>query len=230
MRLVLVRPANALNLGAAARAMANFGLGDLAVVEPHPPQWRLAQSAIYAGELLARAPVLSLEEALADRHLVLGTASAHNRALQRTTLTLPVLRPWLRRRLPRGGRVAILFGSERNGLENDELAHCHALLRIPTVADAPSMNLGQAVALTAYELLKAKLEASVREPDERLVDGRQLDELVETALRAMERTGVNAHMTEAGRRERFRRGLNRWGMSRADASWLQGLLERLLAR
>ena len=229
-RFVLVRPSNALNIGAAARAMANFGLGDLAAVAPFAEGWREAHSAIYGSDLLTKAPVVTLTEAVADCHLVLGAASAHNRAHRRTMVTLPALRAWLRRRLPKGGRVAVLFGAERNGLENAELDHCHALLRIPTADDAPSMNLGQAVALAAYEFSKAGLETSVREPDERLLEGRQVEGLVETAMDAMRRTGVNAHLGDAARRHRFRRGLLSWRMTRADASFLRGLLTRLMGK
>lgn len=230
IRVVLVRPSNALNIGAAARAMANFGLDDLAVVSPYEANWRLAHSAIYGSELLERACLTTLEEAVADCRLVLGTASAHNRAPRRTMVTLPALRSWIKRRAPKGGRVAVLFGCERSGLSNAELDYCHALLRIPTTEGAPSMNLGQAVAVTAYELMRGGLERSVAEPDEDLLESRQLEEVVEAAMHAMKKAGVNAHMSEPVRRQRFRRGLLKWRMSRADASWLQGLLARLTER
>ncbi len=229
-RFVLVRSRIALNIGAAARALSNFGFEDLVAVAPAANGWREAKSAIYASELLGKTPVLSLEEAVADRHLILGTASLHNRAHRRTTVDLGALSLWLKRRLPKGGRAAILFGSETNGLANEELDYCHAVIRIPTVPQAPSMNLGQAVALVAYELARSGLERSVAEPEERLAEGVQLSELVETAMRAMAETGVNAHMPERVRRARFRRGLLKWRMSRADANWLHGLLSKLLGR
>ncbi|MBI4424762.1 MAG: RNA methyltransferase [Elusimicrobia bacterium] len=229
-RFVLVRPSNALNIGAAARAMANFGLEDLVAVEPYAKGWRAARSALYGSELLRRAPVLSLARATADCHVVLGTDSGAGRALRRPVVTLPALRGWLARRLPRGGKVAVLFGCERSGLDNESLDRCHALLRIPTSPSAPSMNLGQAVAVAAYELLKARLERSVAEPAGAQVDGLQLEGLVESAMRAMERAGVNGHKSERDRRRRFRRGLLQWRMTRADASWLRGLLDRLAER
>ena len=69
IRFVLVRPVRALNVGAAARAMANFGFDDLVLVEPEVTEWRDARSAIFAKEMLAKAPVLSLKEAVADCHL-----------------------------------------------------------------------------------------------------------------------------------------------------------------
>lgn len=226
-RFVLVRPSNALNIGSAARAMMNFGLGDLAVVEPYAPRWRQAHSVMYGSALLDRARVVSLDEATADCAVVLGTASAHNRALRRTVVSLPALSGWLRRRLRRGGRVGVLFGGERSGLDNEALDRCHAVVRIPTQASAPSMNLGQAVAVLAYEFGRAGLDASVVEPDERLLEGRQVEVLTDAAMRAMDAAGVNRQMTPAVRRATFRRGLLRWKMTRADASWLQGLLDRL---
>lgn len=204
--------------------MANFGFDDLAAVEPFEERWRLAQSAIYGSEVLSRARLCTLKEAVADCHLVLGTASAHNRVPRRTTITLPALRSWLKRRLPKGGRLAVVFGSERNGLENEELAFCHALLRIPTVPEAPSMNLGQAVALTAFELAREGLERSVAEPDVNSLDGAQLDRLVETVMTAMDQASMHRHMGEATRRRKIRESLTRWKMTRGDGSWLQQLL------
>lgn len=229
VRFVLVRPRNSLNIGAAARALSNFGFSDLAAVEPFDQRWREAtSSAIYGDKLLKNAPVVTLAEAAADCNLVLGTASAHNRSFRQAQITLPALRGWLRRRLRGGGRVAILFGSEKSGLSNAELDHCNALLRIPTVSDAPSMNLGQAVAVTAYELSRAKLESSAVEPEEPMLEGRQVEELVDTGMRAMEKGKVNLHMSEATRRLKFRRGLMRWRMTRGDAAFMHGLLKRLL--
>jgi len=227
LRFILVRPSNALNIGAVARAMRNFGLDDLAAVSPSDPRWRAAQSAIYGAELLERAPVGTLKEMTADCNLVLGTASAHNRAHRLTCITLPALRPWIKRRLPKGGRAAIVLGSERNGLDNEELSHCHALVRIPTSPDAPSMNLGQAAALIAYEMGKLELERSATTPQEPLLDCLQMDSLERAAIAAMKQAGVHTHMSEALRVRKLRRGLFRWRMTRGDASWLQDLLERL---
>lgn len=229
IRFVLVRPGNALNMGAAARALANFGFDDLVAVEPKDENWRLASgSAIYASDLLRRAPVMSLEEAIADCTVVLGTASAHNREMRQPRVTLPALEPWLKRRLKGGGKAAVLFGSETAGLSNDEMDHCSAILRIPTASDAPSMNLGQAVAVTAFVLSRFRLEKAVTRSGEPLMEGRQAAGLTELALRAMEKTGYNAHLSASQRRMKFRSGLLRWSMTRADGKFLAGLLAKLL--
>ncbi len=229
VRFVLVRPSDALNMGAVARAMANFGLDDLAVVRPYAPHWRAARSAVYGDDILRRAKSSRLQDAVADCRLVLGTASAHNRALRRETVTLPALRAWLARRLRGGGRVAVLFGAERNGLTNAELDVCHALLRIPTDERAPSMNLGQAAALVAAEFARPGLARTAAAPALNPPDARRLEALVNAGMSAMARAGVNAHLTDDARRARFRRGILRWRLSDEDASFLIGLLSRLSA-
>lgn len=229
IRFVLVRPGNALNMGAAARALANFGFDDLVAVEPKDENWRLASgSAIYASELIRRAPVMSLEEAIADYSVVLGTASAHNREMRQPRVTLPALEGWVKRKTKKGGKVAVLFGSEQAGLNNEEMDRCSAILRIPTAPDAPSMNLGQAVAVVAYQLSRYRLEKAVTRSEDALMEGRQAAGLTELALRAMEKTGYNAHLSPAQRRMRFRSGLLRWSMTRADGKFLAGLLAGLL--
>ncbi len=167
-RIVLVRPRNPLNIGAAARAMANFGFSDLVVVEPHEPVWRETRSAVGAEGIVRSArAVADFEEAIADRTLVVGTTSGSRRNLDRELVPLDSLGEWLREsagKVKRGGsaragkgtrrRAALLFGSEKTGLSNDCLSHCHALVRIPTTPDCPSMNLGQAVAVCCYELAR----------------------------------------------------------------------------
>ena len=151
--VVLVRPRNPLNIGAAARAMANFGFARLAVVAPYAPNWREARSAVGAPEVLAdAAEFATLGEAVADCALVAGTASRGARKPDQRTGMLPELPQLVRRSFARGGRVALVFGPEKHGLTRDDLARCHVLVEIPTASRQPSMNLGQAVAVCLYEL------------------------------------------------------------------------------
>jgi TrmH family RNA methyltransferase len=153
-RIVLVRPRNPLNIGAAARAMANFGFGDLVVAAPHAPVWQETRSAVGAEEIVKSArAVADLREAIAGCSVVVGTTSGSRRNLDRELIPLAQLPPWLARR-PRPKRAALLFGSEKTGLSNDCLSYCHALVRIPTTPVCPSMNLGQAVAVCCYELTR----------------------------------------------------------------------------
>jgi TrmH family RNA methyltransferase len=153
-RMVLVRPRNPLNIGAAARAMANFGFGDLVVVEPYSAAWQEARSAVGAEDVLGSArATCSLADALGGVGLVIGTTSGHRRKLDRELLDLRQLSWWIERR-PGNETGALLFGSEKTGLTNEHLSYCHALVRIPTAARCPSMNLGQAVAVCCFELAR----------------------------------------------------------------------------
>ena len=151
--IVLVSPRNPLNIGAAARAMANFGFSRLSVVAPYEPHWREAKSAIGAEDLLQKARrTESLSDAVADCALVLGTGSLTRRKPQQPVVSLPVLAPIVLAALHPRTRVALVFGPEKHGLTRADLALCHSLVEIPTHPRQPSMNLAQAVAVCLYEL------------------------------------------------------------------------------
>lgn len=228
VRFVLVRTRNSLNMGAAARALANFGFTDLVAVEPFEPRWREASSAVYGADLLAKAPVRTLPEAVADRTLVLGTGSNDSRRNAKPVVPLPALADFIARRAPGGGGVAVLFGSEKVGLRNEDLEVCHALVRIPTRPEAPSMNLGQSVAAVAYELARAGMGRAVGVRAEPGPTAAQLEALLDAAAAALDAGQVNRHMSEATRRAYLKRMLLRWQMTAGDASFLQGLLKRLV--
>ncbi len=155
VRIVLVNTSHPGNIGAAARAMKNMGLSDLALVDPQDfPSAEATARASGADDLLAAASVsASLEEALRDCTLVIG-ASARNR-----TLPVPMLDPRASAALaleqPADSRVALVFGRERTGLTNDELDRCHYLVRIPANPAYPSLNIAAAVQVIAYELRMA---------------------------------------------------------------------------
>ena len=152
--MVLVATRNPLNIGAAARAMSNFGFPSLRVVNPHEAAFREARSAVGAAVLLERAEEYgSVAEAVADCALVVGTTSGHHRELQHPLRRLEEGAQLIRGGLP-SGNVALMFGSEKRGLSNEDLSHCHWLLRIPTREEHTSMNLGQAVAVCLYELVR----------------------------------------------------------------------------
>src|SRR5580692_7017712 len=127
LRVVLVAPRNPLNIGAVARAMSNFGFQSLRLVNPYSPSYREARSAVGASGILAGAVrYKSVAKAVEDCTLVVGTTAVRNRDLQH-----PVRRPeyggrLIRQRL-RSSNVALLFGSEKFGLSNDALSHCHWL-------------------------------------------------------------------------------------------------------
>ncbi len=235
LRVVLVRPRNPNNVGAAARAMANFGLQDLAVADPYEPVWRESAAAKDgAGDVLARARKLSLQDALADCHLVLGATTGRRRTLSQPMVLLPDLPAFLSRRLPPGGRAAVVFGPEKSGLGNEELDRCHAWVKIPTRAEAPSMNLGQAVAVIAYELARAAKSLGARRPSRAahapkriLPPMRQMENLLAAVGEVARRVdGKDAALREA-RIAQLRKSVLRWDLDRADAGRLLLLFEKI---
>jgi tRNA (cytidine32/uridine32-2'-O)-methyltransferase len=157
IRFVLVRTSHPGNIGAAARAIRTMGFERLDLVAPHKfPHPDAVAMASGANAVLDDAAIAStLVDAVADCTLVLG-CTARARAVQLEELTP---REAAARVLAASalGPVAIVFGNERTGLENDELMSCHAAVRIPSVEDFPSLNLAQAVQVLAYELRLAML-------------------------------------------------------------------------
>src|SRR5690348_3644200 len=142
-------------MGAAARAMANFGYSQLRVVNPYELAFREAKSAVGAAGLLRNAKEFSsVAEAVADCTLVVGTTGARDRNLDHSLKQLQDGAAIIRRKL-RSGKVALLFCSEKRGLSNRDFSHCDWLIRIPTNPQQPSMNLGQAVAVCLYEISRA---------------------------------------------------------------------------
>src|SRR6202161_3473153 len=154
LRVVVGSVRNPLNIGAAARAMSNFGFRHLRVVNPYEAAFREARSAVGASELLANAEEFkTVAEAVADCTLVVGTTAVRHRELQHPLRRLEYGARLIRKQLP-SGQIALLFGSEKFGLSNAALSHCHWLIRIPTCEENISMNLGQAVAVCLYELVR----------------------------------------------------------------------------
>lgn len=150
LRLVLLRPRNADNLGAIARAMKNFGLTDWVVVSPNPELLEapgLHRLAVKSGDLLESVRrVETMAEATAGCTWVVGTTM---RRIEGRKRLLP--REVAAEALARDESVALVFGDERSGLSNEDLQQCHALSFIPSSDEQPSLNLSQAVVLYAYE-------------------------------------------------------------------------------
>jgi tRNA (cytidine32/uridine32-2'-O)-methyltransferase len=152
IRIVLVETSLPRNIGSAARAMKNMGLAELWLVRPQQfPHAEATALASSAADVLVRARVVdAIGAAIADCGLVLGTSARPRnanwtvldpRAAAARCVTVATGRP-----------VAILFGNERNGLANEDLALCHALVSIPANPEYESLNLAQAVQIVAYEI------------------------------------------------------------------------------
>ncbi|MFH1724462.1 MAG: RNA methyltransferase [Elusimicrobiota bacterium] len=225
--VVLVRPRNPLNIGAAARAMSNFGFRDLRVVAPHPPVWAEARRSAPGGEPLLKAARVypDLARATADRTLVLATSSLKGR---RPALPVWDL-PGSGRRLV-SGRTAFVFGPEKTGLTARDLQHCDALLRIPTSPSCPSMNLGQAVAIVCYELggRPERSRGSIPAAERPRAPSAQVQRLVDLAGRALGHIGYRKSLTPQARRARVRRLLRRRGLAKDEAGMLGEILRRIL--
>jgi tRNA/rRNA methyltransferase len=233
--IVLVSPRNPLNIGAAARAMANFGFTRLKVVAPYEAHWREAQSAIGASELLQNATRAErLEEAIADCTLVIGTGTLARRKAEQRVVPLPELGERVGRELARGGRIALVFGSEKRGLTRENLSYCHLLTVIPTDPHQPSMNLGQAVAVCLYELATRGEPHSGR-PGEDAVDVEQLrassgelDRLGAVIEAVMLAASYSPIEMQAANRHDLRLLLRRLEISGADARRALGFFRRVL--
>jgi tRNA/rRNA methyltransferase len=154
LRIVLVEPQDAGNIGAAARAMKNFGYTDLVVVEKTPARVDTISEwwASGAEEMVHGAPrVATLEEALSDCHMTVATTAARRRDTY-DQLTPKSLAAFASESLATGERLAIVFGRERSGLTTEELALCQRTATVETSPDFPTMNLAVSVAVFCYEL------------------------------------------------------------------------------
>ena len=224
----MVATRNPVNLGAAARAMANFGFARLRVVNPYDVAFREARSAVGAAPLLRAAEEFpSVAEAVADCRLVVGTTSVGHRELQHPIRRLEYGARLILKALARGP-VALLFGSEKFGLSNDDLSHCHWLMRIPTVSQNLSMNLGQAVSLCLYELARNPKAAAVRPGKSKSASAAENEQVTALLLEALHASGYVNPLTAASTREKVRRLVRRLNLSAKDAPVLLGMLRQIL--
>jgi TrmH family RNA methyltransferase len=225
LRVVLVTTRNPLNIGAAARAMSNFGFHRLRVVNPYDPAYREARSAVGASEVLAEAEEFtSVADAIGDCMLVVGTTSGRDRELQQPLRNLKQGAALIRRELGRG-RVALLFGSEKRGLSNQELSHCHWLLHIPTRKQHPAMNLGQAVAVCLYEIARdARPVAPPRKPT--AANSAQTERV--TTLLSETLCASGYFKASSANQQKVRRLVRRFNLSAVDAELWLGMLRQML--
>ncbi|HET8637356.1 MAG TPA: TrmH family RNA methyltransferase [Acidobacteriaceae bacterium] len=226
LRVVLVAARNPLNIGAAARAMSNFGILCLRVVNSYHLSFREARSAVGAPGLLRDAEEFStVAEAVADCGLVVGTTAGASRKLEHPLHRLEEGGCLIRSRLA-GERVALLFGSEKRGLSNEDLSYCHWLMRIPTREEHSSMNLGQAVSVCLYELIREKNEVPAPKA-EACASGSALERMTATLLDALKTSGYTKLGTESATEEKAKRLVRRMSLSEADAELWTGMLAKM---
>jgi len=229
LRVVLVGTRNPLNIGAAARAMSNFGFLHLRVVHPYDVAFREARSAVGAAPLLANAEEFkSVADAVADCTLVVGTTAVRHRELQHPLRRLEYGARLIRNQLARA-RVALLFGTEKTGLSNDDLSHCHWLMRIPTRDQHISMNLGQAVAVCLYELVRdARAAKTSREKLDKRATAGEVERISTVLLEALHLSGYINPIAVTSTEERVRRMVRRLNLSSKDAELWLGMLRQML--
>jgi tRNA/rRNA methyltransferase len=228
LRVVLVSTRNPLNIGAAARAMANFGVAKLRIVNPYDVAWREARSAVGAAPLLQTAELCtSVAEAVADCSLVVGTTSVGHRGLQHPLRRLEYGGRLMRRALA-SAPVALLFGSEKFGLSNEELAHCHWLMRIATEQQDLSMNLGQAVAVCLYELARKPAAARTVPEKRKPANAGEVEQVTRLLLDVLSRSGYVNPVTAGSTDDKVRRLIRRLELSAHDVPVVLGMLRQIL--
>jgi TrmH family RNA methyltransferase len=227
LQVVLVDTRNPLNMGAAARAMSNFGFGHLRLVSPFQPACREARSAVGpASELLTNATEYkTIAEAVEDCTLVVGTTGGRKRELHHPLRRLEEGTRLIRKHL-HSGKVALLFGSEKRGLLNDQLSHCDWLIRIATREEHLSMNLGQAVAVCLYEIVRGRRVTA--EKISKRANARQMEQITQLMFQALNESGYVNPRTSRSTEEKLRRMVRRLNVPAADAEIWFGMLRQLL--
>jgi TrmH family RNA methyltransferase len=228
LKVVLISPRNPLNIGAAARAMSNFGFSELRLVNPYNVAFREARSAVKAHAVLEQACEYStVAEAVADCALVVGTTASGPRVLEHPL-----------RRLEYGGKliakklavspVALLFGSEKFGLSNEDMSYCHWLMRIPAREEHGSMNLGQAVAVCLYEIIRSPAATKTAPDAKRPAAAVHLERITELLETILDRSGYVHARVEGSTRMKIRRLVRRLQLNAHDAEVWLGMLRQIL--
>ena len=232
IRIVLVATSHPGNIGAVARAMKNMGLTDLALVRPDTfPSAEATARASGASDIVHRARVWPrLEEAVADCGLVVGTSARQRH------LAWPLVEP--RDAVDSilaaaaSAPVAIVFGAERTGLTNEELALCNTLLTIPTASEYASLNVAMAVQIVAYELWLARRAHRVPqpEPDVPLASTVQVERFYAHLEQVLEEIDFRDRTGGGHLMARIRRLFNRAVLDQNEVNILRGILTAVQGR
>lgn len=231
---VLVRPQMGENIGGAARAMWNFGLDRMRIVAPRDgwPNQKAIAMASGAGRLLDEALLTtSVEDALDDCHYVFAT-TARARGLTKPVVTPERAMEMAREKIAAGQKVAVLFGPERAGLENEDIAKANAIINVPVNPEFASLNLAQCVLLTAYEWRRQSVE----------VDAERVDMAKSVWANHSEIEALSGHYEERldeagfffpepkaeGMKVNLRNMWSRMPLTRADVQMLHGILRQMV--
>ncbi|MEM9550615.1 MAG: RNA methyltransferase [Pseudomonadota bacterium] len=231
---VLVRPQMGENIGAAARAMWNFGLDAMRIVSPRDgwPNTKAVAMASGAGRLLDEAQICdTTAEAVADCSFVLAT-TARPRGLTKTVLSPERAMAIAAERLSGGERVAVLYGPERAGLENDDIARANAIVSVPVNPDFPSLNLAQCVLLNAYEWRRRTAEVTHETVEMGKYDWANSSEIDALAAHYEDRLTTAGFFFPPEKAEGMKTNLrNLWSrmqLTRADVQILHGVMRQMV--
>ncbi len=230
---ILVRPQMGENIGAAARAMLNFGLEQMRIVEPRDgwPNPKAVAMASGAGRVLDRAAVFAdLGAAIADCDFVFAT-TARGRELVKLVVSPERAMEMTRAMAGEGKRVGVLFGPERAGLENEDIVQANAIVTVDVNPEFPSLNLGQCVLLMGYEWRRLAgevapevMELARTEFASRLEVGKLADHFEERLGAA----GFFFPETKAdGMKANLRNMWGRLGLTRAEVQTFHGMLRQI---
>lgn len=229
IRFVLIDTAQPGNIGAAARAIKNMGFGNLVLVAPQIfPSDRAVWRAAGATDVLDSAKVVdTLDEAISDCHLVIGTSARERRIPWPIANARDCAEKVLQE--PDGNQVAILFGREHSGLTNDELQRCHLHLHIPSFEGYSSLNIAAAVQVVAYELRMARLlgddAATIDNPwDEPMATADEVEHLLGHMESVMTESGFLDPANPRQTLTRVRRLFTRLRMDSSEVAILRGML------
>jgi tRNA/rRNA methyltransferase len=229
--VVLVRARNPNNIGAVARAMHGFGFADLRLVNDYSVGLEKARSAVDASDILAQAKEFaSVPEAVADCSLVVGTTAVGERRHLHPLYTLAE-GGMLVGSASASARVALLFGSEKTGLSNEALSHCHWLMTIPMHQTAglrhASMNLGQAAAVCLYELIRQTDAPPLNEP-QAMATAEDLERVTELLTAVLASIGYAKRRPAGAEPTEVRRMVRRLNLNQSDARRWIGVLRQLV--
>lgn len=245
--IVLVGPRGDANIGACARAMKNFGLTDLCLVDPIQHITEVAYTwAVGARDVLEKAKIFTtLDDALGEASCAVAFTRRTGR-LRRRHMTLDEAAPWIINKAA-AGKVSLIFGRESDGLTNNEIKRCDVTVSITTSEALPTLNLAQAVLITCHELYRIScgpigagqtlawpMEGHRHDQtEEQFISQRQREDVIRRLNAMLEALGYDDPPSSPLRSKivhHFERIFGRGGLTRRDAGMMEGLIERIISK
>lgn len=209
--------------------MSNFGALQLRLVNPYAVSFREARSAVGASAILKNAQEFkTVADAVRDCSLVVGTTAVRNRALQHPLRLLNDESGTLIREHLKAGSVAVLFGSEKIGLTNEDFSHCHWLMTIPTREQHISMNLGQAVAVCLYELARKNEVTELAADSPESATAGDLEQITSGLYKSLRISGYVKPGNDAVSEKKVRRLMLRLNFQAMDAKVFLGMVRQIV--